>query len=165
MSAELLIRGGTIVTSERTFAGDVRVRDGRIVEVIERPMEGSGGDVSVGGDVRTGGDVSVGSDVRLGGDEPAVGDARAAGAANEENVLDATGMYVLPGLVDLHVHFRDPGLTDKEDFETGTAAAALGGVTTVLDMPNTKPPVGSASVLRQKAAAVAGRAYVDYGLY
>jgi len=171
MSAELLIRGGTIVTSERTFAGDVRVRDGRIVEVIERPMEGSGGDARSGGgvradgDARTGGDVSVGSDVRLGGDEPAVGDARAAGPANEENVLDATGMYVLPGLVDLHVHFRDPGLTDKEDFETGTAAAALGGVTTVLDMPNTKPPVGSASVLRQKAAAVAGRAYVDYKLY
>src|SRR5690606_36696409 len=111
MSAELLIRRGTIVTSERTFAGDVRVRDGRIVEVIERPMEGSGGDARSGGgvradgDARTGGDVSVGSDVRLGGEEPAVGDARSAGLANEENVLEATVIYVLLGLLALHVHF------------------------------------------------------------
>lgn len=55
--------------------------------------------------------------------------------------IDATGLLVLPGLVDMHVHLREPGMTEKEDFASGTSAAAAGGVTTVVDMPNTKPPV------------------------
>ncbi len=56
-------------------------------------------------------------------------------------VVDAAGCYVMPGLIDMHVHFRDPGQTQKEDIETGSKAAARGGVTTVLCMPNTKPVV------------------------
>ena len=56
--------------------------------------------------------------------------------------LDASGLHVLPGAIDVHVHFRDPGYTHKEDWDTGTAAAAFGGVTTVFDMPNTVPTTG-----------------------
>ena len=56
-----------------------------------------------------------------------------------EEVIDAEGCYVMPGLIDLHVHLRDPGQTYKETVETGAAAAAHGGFTTVLAMPNTKP--------------------------
>jgi len=78
--------------------------------------------------------------------------------------IDGEGRYLLPGLVDGHVHFREPGLTDKEDFETGSRAAVRGGVTTVLDMPNTLPPVETAEILRDKAALLARRSLVDYGL-
>ncbi|MCR5703033.1 MAG: dihydroorotase [Eubacterium sp.] len=60
-----------------------------------------------------------------------------------DRVIDAEGCYVMPGLIDLHVHFRDPGLTYKEDIATGSAAAAAGGFTTVCCMPNTKPVVDS----------------------
>ena len=60
-------------------------------------------------------------------------------AVEGEQVVDATGKFVMPGFIDLHVHFRDPGLTHKEDIETGSKAAARGGFTTVLAMPNTKP--------------------------
>lgn len=79
--------------------------------------------------------------------------------------LDVTGKYILPGVIDVHCHFRDPGLTHKEDFLTGTRAAAMGGVTTVFDMPNTIPPVVNGTALRQKMAVLKGRAYVDYCLW
>ncbi|MDO5126303.1 MAG: dihydroorotase [Eubacteriales bacterium] len=65
-----------------------------------------------------------------------------------EQIIDAKGMYVLPGFIDLHVHLRDPGLTYKEDIETGTKAAAAGGVTTICAMPNTKPVVDSVETLQ-----------------
>lgn len=57
-----------------------------------------------------------------------------------KRVLDAKGNYIMPGLLDPHVHFREPGLEYKEDFTTGSLAALWGGVTSVLDMPNVKPP-------------------------
>ena len=65
-----------------------------------------------------------------------------------DQVVDASGQMVMPGFIDLHVHFRDPGLTHKEDIYTGMAAAARGGYTTVLCMPNTKPVADSAEVIR-----------------
>lgn len=79
--------------------------------------------------------------------------------------LDATGLHVLPGAIDVHVHFREPGYTHKEDFGTGTAAAAFGGVTTVFDMPNVIPPTGTAEALAAKHRLASEKAYVDYGLY
>ncbi len=82
-----------------------------------------------------------------------------------DEIEDHGDLLILPGGVDLHVHMRDPGLTEKEDFASGTRSAAIGGVTTVVDMPNTKPPVTSRDALRSKAARVARRAAVDYGLY
>jgi dihydroorotase len=79
--------------------------------------------------------------------------------------LDARGLHVLPGAIDDHVHFRDPGYPHKEDFASGTAAAAFGGVTTVFDMPNTIPPSGTPDILAAKLKMAAEKAHVDFGLY
>lgn len=76
-----------------------------------------------------------------------------------------TSVTVLPGFMDPHVHMRDPGMTQKEDFPTGTTAAACAGVTCVLDMPNTRPPVVDLASLMEKKRSLAGRAYADYGLF
>jgi len=79
--------------------------------------------------------------------------------------LDASGLHVLPGAIDVHVHFRDPGYPHKEDFASGTAAAAFGGVTTIFDMPNTLPTVADAASLAAKHEIARAKAHVDYGLY
>ena len=86
----------------------------------------------------------------------------ALGAA-EELALD--GEVVLPGLVDGHVHFREPGYTEKEGIETGTAAAAAGGVTTVVEMPNTTPPVLTADRFESKADRFDSKSHVDFALF
>ena len=80
-------------------------------------------------------------------------------------VIDASGLYVLPGAIDVHVHSRDPGFPEKEDFGSLTAAAAAGGVTVVIDMPNTVPAVDGAGTLEAKAALAHSRARVDFGLW
>ena len=80
-------------------------------------------------------------------------------------VLDATGRLVLPGGIDMHVHFREPGFEHKEDFAHGTSAAACGGVTTICDMPNTHPPVISPDRFAAKLAQIAKHAHVDFGLW
>ncbi len=74
------------------------------------------------------------------------------------------GCIVLPGLIDAHVHFRDPGLTHKEDFESGSRAAALGGVTTVMVMPTDKPMTQTPGQFAEKRALAEGRAHVDFAL-
>ena len=79
--------------------------------------------------------------------------------------FDAGGLHILPGAIDVHVHFRDPGYTHKEDWDTGTSAAAFGGVTTVFDMPNTLPATATAAALAEKHAIASSRTRVDYGLY
>lgn len=82
-----------------------------------------------------------------------------------EEHVDYGQMLVLPAAIDPHVHLRDPGLTAKEDFSTGTLAAAFGGVGCVLDMPNTIPPATSLADLREKKRTIAGKAWTDYGLF
>ncbi len=91
-----------------------------------------------------------------------VGHPAAMPAARER--VDVTGKLILPGAIDVHVHFREPGYTHKEDWGTGSAAAAMGGTTTVFEMPNTHPPTRSAAELRAKQEA-AGKSHVDFGLY
>ncbi|EJZ08988.1 allantoinase AllB [Mycolicibacterium vaccae] len=85
--------------------------------------------------------------------------------AHADKEIDATGRYILPGVVDAHVHFREPGMAYKEDFGTGSRAAAVGGVTTVFDMPNTVPPVATLDIFEHKLDTVAGKSHVDFGLY
>ncbi|MFA6850077.1 MAG: allantoinase AllB [Selenomonadaceae bacterium] len=82
-----------------------------------------------------------------------------------ESIQDAAGLYVLPGCIDSHCHFRDPGATQKEDFAHGTRSAAVGGVTTVFDMPNTNPAVLNEADLENKKKYFADKAYVDYALW
>ncbi len=96
-----------------------------------------------------------------GGRIAAIGDVDGDGA----NVLDCAGLHVLPGVIDSQVHFREPGLEHKEDFGTGTAAAALGGVTAVFEMPNTKPSTVTAADLADKCRRAKGRAWVDMAFY
>jgi len=79
-----------------------------------------------------------------------------------ERVVDAEGKLVLPGLVDLHVHFREPGFTHKEDFYTGSCAAVAGGVTTVVDEPNNSPVTSTPDALRDKMRLAQRKALVDY---
>jgi allantoinase len=80
-------------------------------------------------------------------------------------IIDAAGRHVIPGIIDPHVHFRSPGFEYKEDWASGTSAAAFGGVTTVFEMPNSDPPTSTLEGLRVKQAIAARDAYVDYGLY
>lgn len=79
--------------------------------------------------------------------------------------IDCNGMLLLPGAIDCHVHFREPGATHKENFSSGSAGALAGGVTTVLDMPNNSPAVDSIERLREKEKLVAAGARCDYSLY
>ena len=79
--------------------------------------------------------------------------------------VEVRGLVALPGLIDGHVHFREPGAEHKEDLATGTAAAALGGVTAVLEMPNTNPPTTTAEALADKVARARGRAWVDHAFF
>jgi len=123
MKADLVVRGGTVVTPETSFKGGVAIKDGKIV--------------------------AVGADDTL-------------PAATE--TIDANGLHVLPGIIDAHVHFRDPGVTHKEDFGTGSTAAACGGVTMVIDMPNVIPPTASAKEVREKQAIAEQKSLVDFGI-
>ena len=73
-------------------------------------------------------------------------------AADADRTIDATGLHVLPGVIDTQVHFREPGNEHKEDLETGSRAAVMGGVTAVFEMPNTSPTTTSAEALADKIA-------------
>jgi dihydroorotase len=123
-TADLVIRGGKVVSLDSVIDASVAIKDGVII--------------------------AVGADAAM---------------PPGRETLDARGLHMLPGAIDVHVHFRDPGYPHKEDFGTGTAAAAFGGVTTVFDMPNTIPPTGTAEVLADKHRIAAASAHVDFGLY
>ncbi len=79
--------------------------------------------------------------------------------------MDCAGLTLLPGVIDTQVHFREPGNEHKEDLGTGTAAAALGGITAICEMPNTKPPTTTAELLADKLARAKGRAWVDHAFF
>lgn len=86
------------------------------------------------------------------------------GSAGAE-VVDACGLHVLPGVIDSHVHFREPGAEHKEDLASGSRAAVLGGVTTVFEMPNTSPATTTAEALADKLRRAQGRMYCDHAFY
>ncbi|HAJ99391.1 MAG TPA: dihydroorotase [Bacteroidales bacterium] len=80
-------------------------------------------------------------------------------------VIDGSGQYLLPGIIDCQVHFRDPGLTHKGDFYTESRAAVAGGVTSVIDMPNTRPNVLSRQILNEKMAIAGEKSLVNFGFF
>lgn len=82
-----------------------------------------------------------------------------------DSIVDATGCFVMPGVIDCHVHFRDPGLTEKADMETESRAAAYGGVTTYFDMPNTKPQTTTEEALNAKFEDAAKKSHVNYSFF
>jgi len=92
----------------------------------------------------------------------AIGDLFSAVAIED---VDLAGLTVLPGIIDSQVHFREPGAEQKEDLESGTAAAALGGVVGVFEMPNTRPSTTTPEALADKLARARGRAWVDHAFY
>ena len=84
---------------------------------------------------------------------------------NEHQVIDATGCFVIPGVIDEHVHFREPGLTAKADIETESRAAAYGGVTSFFDMPNTVPQTTSLEALQQKHELAQRSSHINYTFF
>ncbi len=97
-----------------------------------------------------------------GGKIAEIGDLARASAAER---VDCAGLHILPGVVDTQVHFREPGATHKEDLETGSRAAVLGGVTAVFEMPNTKPLTTTAGDLADKVARAKGRMHCDFAFW
>jgi dihydroorotase len=99
----------------------------------------------------------------------AVRDGRIAGigevGASAAEIVDCRGLHVLPGAIDSHVHFREPGLTHKEDLEAGSRGAVLGGVTAVFEMPNTEPATTTAAALADKIARARHRMHCDFAFY
>jgi dihydroorotase len=120
---DMILRGGTCVTSAATAPVDIGIRNGRIAAI--------------------------------GGLEH----------ARAERELDLRNLHVLPGVIDSQVHFREPGLTHKEDLESGTRGAALGGVTAIFEMPNTHPSTTTQAALEHKLALAQGRAWVDHAFF
>ena len=86
-----------------------------------------------------------------------------AGDAGER--IDCTGLHILPGVIDTQVHFREPGLEHKEDLESGSRAAVMGGVTAVFEMPNTRPPTISADAVADKVRRAEGRMHCDFAFW
>jgi dihydroorotase len=89
----------------------------------------------------------------------------AAEHSRADEVIDAEGLHLLPGVIDDQVHFREPGLTHKEDLHTGSVACAKGGITTFLEMPNTNPLTINQARLNEKLAIAAGKCVVNFGFY
>ena len=89
----------------------------------------------------------------------------ALGAAKAAETIDATGLHILPGVIDTQVHFREPGLEHKEDLETGSRSAVAGGVTAVFEMPNTKPLTTSAETLADKVRRARHRMFCDFAFF
>ncbi len=82
-----------------------------------------------------------------------------------ELIINEPGLTVLPGIIDTHVHFRDPGFTEKEDFFTGSKAAVKGGVTTIFDMPNNNPPTITQTALEEKIKIASSKSLVNYQFF
>src|SRR5512143_2084682 len=97
-----------------------------------------------------------------GGKFTAIGDLSRAAAGE---VVDCRGLHLLPGVIDSHVHFREPGLTHKEDLESGSRGAVLGGVTAVFEMPNTDPTTTTAEAVADKVRRAHHRMHCDFAFY
>ena len=115
-----------------------------------------------GGIVATPGGIAEGDVGVVHGRIAAIG---ALGSASAADVYEAKGLHVLPGVIDTQVHFREPGNEHKEDLETGSRAAVLGGVTGVFEMPNTSPPTTTRAAIEDKLARARNRMHCDYAFY
>ncbi|HET6172455.1 MAG TPA: allantoinase AllB [Gaiellales bacterium] len=119
--------------------------------------------VIAGGTVATDSAVFAADVVIEGGRIAALSEPGRAGSADE--LIDASGLVVLPGAIDMHAHFEDPGHTEREDFTTGTMAAAAGGITSLFEHPLTYPPVTTTGLYREKREMASAKVVVDFGLW
>jgi len=94
-----------------------------------------------------------------------IADLGSLGSATAKDVIDCTGLHVLPGAIDTQVHFREPGLTHKEDLSTGTLSAIAGGVTSIFEMPNTEPLTITGPAFLDKMARAGEKAFCDYAFF
>ena len=145
-TAPILLHDGNIVTSGYTAKGSLLLQGDRIGRIF---LPDASGFVEVSGRA-----------VRY-EELPSALSAEYPGL----NVSVLTGRHIMSGGVDAHVHFRDPGLVHKGDFGTESRAALLGGITSVIDMPNTVPPTVSEAALEAKAESAAGRSFTDFGFH
>ena len=120
----LLVKNGSVVTSDGVQDVDILCENGTIAALLERGVD-----------------------------------------VDADEVMDVMGQIVFPGFIDPHVHSRDPGMTEKEDFAHSTLGALTGGVTTVLEMPNAVPPVDSVTVFHERREHHESVAWVDFGLW
>ena len=139
----ILIAGGHIVNEGRTFDGYIVIEDGNIIEVRGERSEVRGQRSEVIGERKETSDHS----------------------SEYDEVIDATGCYVLPGVIDDHVHFREPGLTEKADIESESRAAAAGGVTSYFDMPNCVPQTTTLEALADKFERAKEHSHVNYSFF
>ena len=98
-------------------------------------------------------------------DDGVITDLDAPATADAATVIDASGLHILPGVIDSQVHFREPGMEHKEDLETGSRAAVMGGVTAVFEMPNTNPTTTDADALADKVSRARHRMFCDFAFY
>ena len=137
-----IIQGGTIVNEGKAFVGSIVIEGERLLEVRGERCE-------------------VGEMT-----EPTEGNlSPLTSHLSPLRIIDATGCYVLPGVIDSHVHFREPGLTEKADIESESRAAAAGGVTTFFDMPNTNPQTTTLEALEQKFELASRKSHVNYSFF
>lgn len=139
-----IIEGGTIVNEGRTFDGSIIIEDGTIVDVKLKVESSKFKDNS-----------SKNSQFSILNSQLSTPDAS----------INASGCYILPGLIDDHVHFREPGMTEKADMDTESRAAAAGGVTSFFDMPNTNPQTTSLEALEAKFAIARQKSHVNYSFF
>lgn len=130
-----IIHGGTIVNEGKAFVGSIVIDGEKIVAIEEHGLTRNSNEI-----IRESHDSS-------------------------DTVIDATGCFVLPGIIDSHVHFREPGLTEKADIESESRAAAAGGVTTFFDMPNTVPQTTTLEALEQKFELASRKSHVNYSFF
>ena len=133
-----VVKGGRIVNEGRSFDGTIVIEDGQIVDIIQ------------------------GSQYKDYSLQP---DCQSSDSQQQTIVIDATGCYVLPGIIDDHVHFREPGMTDKADIDSESRAAAAGGVTSFFDMPNCVPQTTTPEALNDKFRLAAGKSHVNYSFF
>ena len=135
----MIIKGGTIVNEGRVFRGDIVIEGGVIVDIVNDDS------------------------LRITDERLRITDYGLQPSTQE--IVNAEGCYVLPGVIDSHVHFREPGLTAKADMDTESQAAAAGGITSYFDMPNTVPQTTTLEALEEKYLTARKKSHVNYAFF
>ncbi len=168
---DYLLTGGTVVNEGQCVPASVWIRDGRIAGVFavaDGVLSGDPTDGGACGAEALSGDptVAVGGDPTGGGLSAVAGlSAADAAALAKAERIDVRGCWILPGVIDDQVHFREPGLTYKGDIRSESRAAVAGGVTSYMEMPNTKPPTLTQALLQEKYERAAEVSLANYSFY